>query len=73
MVFLTHHKTYRHDVTLQTTSTHHDHRIAMSFLVMGLVSETPVTVKDGTAIETSFPIFRDLMADIGAKIEDVTL
>ncbi|MTI11377.1 3-phosphoshikimate 1-carboxyvinyltransferase [Curvivirga aplysinae] len=48
----------------------HDHRMAMSFLIMGLVSEQPVTVEDGSPIETSFPIFRDLMTGLGAKIED---
>ncbi len=50
--------------------TFHDHRIAMSFLVMGLVSDKPVTVEDGTPIDTSFPAFRTLMADLGATIKD---
>ena len=50
-------------------ATHLDHRIAMSFLVMGLVSENPVTVDDSTMIATSFPEFMDLMAGLGAKIE----
>jgi len=50
-------------------ATHMDHRIAMSFLVMGLVSENPVTVDDATMIATSFPEFMDLMAGLGAKIE----
>ena len=50
-------------------ATHLDHRIAMSFLVMGLVSENPVTVDDATMIATSFPEFMDLMAGLGAKIE----
>ena len=52
-----------------TAATHLDHRIAMSFLVMGLVSENPVTVDDATMIATSFPEFMDLMARLGAKIE----
>ena len=50
-------------------ATHLDHRIAMSFLVMGLVSENPVTVDDATMIATSFPEFMDLMAGLGARIE----
>ena len=50
-------------------TTHLDHRIAMSFLVMGLASEHPVTVDDATMIATSFPEFMDLMAGLGAKIE----
>ena len=52
-----------------TVATHLDHRIAMSFLVMGLASEKPVTVDDSTMIATSFPEFMGLMAGLGAKIE----
>lgn len=48
-----------------------DHRIAMSFLVLGLASEKPVTIDDGNIIATSFPIFEELMHDIGCKIEAV--
>ncbi|OCP34566.1 3-phosphoshikimate 1-carboxyvinyltransferase [Ensifer sp. LC163] len=46
-----------------------DHRIAMSFLVMGLASEHPVTVDDTTMIATSFPGFVELMTGLGATIE----
>jgi 3-phosphoshikimate 1-carboxyvinyltransferase len=52
-----------------TVATHLDHRIAMSFLVMGLASEKPVTVDDSTMIATSFPEFMGLMSDLGATIE----
>lgn len=52
-----------------TIATHLDHRIAMSFLVMGLASEHPVTVDDATMIAASFPGFMDLMAGLGATIE----
>ena len=52
-------------------ATHLDHRIAMSFLVLGLVSEHPVTVDDAGIIATSFPEFMDLMAGLGARIEAV--
>ena len=45
-----------------------DHRIAMSFLVMGLASEEPMQVDDGGPIATSFPIFEDLMRGLGADI-----
>lgn len=48
--------------------THLDHRIAMSFLVMGLASEHPVTVDDSRMIATSFPEFMDLMKGLGATI-----
>ena len=51
-----------------TVATHMDHRIAMSFLVMGLASRTPVTVDDGSMIATSFPNFRALMQSLGADI-----
>lgn len=50
-------------------ATHLDHRIAMSFLVMGLASEHPVAVDDTTMIATSFPGFIELMVDLGATIE----
>ena len=54
-----------------TVTTHLDHRIAMSFLIMGMVAQNPVSVDDGNAILTSFPTFTSLMADLGAMIEDV--
>ncbi|MFY9656532.1 MAG: 3-phosphoshikimate 1-carboxyvinyltransferase [Methylocystis sp.] len=47
--------------------THLDHRIAMSFLVMGLASQEAVTVDDAGMIATSFPDFRELMEDLGAR------
>jgi 3-phosphoshikimate 1-carboxyvinyltransferase len=53
----------------EAVRTHLDHRIAMSFLVMGLASENPVTVDDATMIATSFPEFMDLMTGLGARIE----
>ncbi|WP_170385226.1 3-phosphoshikimate 1-carboxyvinyltransferase [Ruegeria atlantica] len=46
-----------------------DHRIAMSFMVMGMGAKTPVSVDDGGPIATSFPIFEPLMAALGAKVE----
>ncbi len=45
-----------------------DHRIAMSFLVMGLAARNPVTVDDGAMIATSFPDFVPLMTRLGANI-----
>jgi 3-phosphoshikimate 1-carboxyvinyltransferase len=47
--------------------THLDHRIAMSFLVMGLASANKVTVDDETMIATSFPDFKGLMQGLGAR------
>lgn len=45
-----------------------DHRIGMSFLILGMVTEAPVDIDDGAAIATSFPGFADLMNDLGADI-----
>lgn len=45
-----------------------DHRIAMSFLVLGLAAEKPVTVDDAAPIDTSFPGFVALMNGLGATI-----
>lgn len=49
-------------------ATHHDHRIAMSFLVLGLAADAPVTVDDTSMIATSFPEFFDLMGTLGMPI-----
>ncbi len=45
-----------------------DHRIAMSFLVLGLAAERPVTIDDGRPIDTSFPGFATVMAGLGARL-----
>ncbi|MEZ5675525.1 3-phosphoshikimate 1-carboxyvinyltransferase [Thalassovita litoralis] len=52
-----------------TCVSHLDHRIAMSFMVMGMAANAPVSVDDGSPIATSFPIFEGLMAQLGAQIE----
>ena len=49
-------------------ATHMDHRIAMSALVLGLVTEQPVTADDAGFIETSFPDFIGLMNGVGADL-----
>jgi len=51
-------------------ATHMDHRIAMSFLVMGLASRKAVSVDDSSMIATSFPNFQALMHDLGADIAE---
>ncbi len=48
-----------------------DHRIAMSFLVLGGLAREPVVVEGAEAIETSFPGFADLMNGLGAAIAPV--
>jgi 3-phosphoshikimate 1-carboxyvinyltransferase len=50
-------------------ATHMDHRIAMSFLVMGLASREPMTVDDTAMIATSFPTFRPAMERLGASFQ----
>ena len=51
-----------------TCASHLDHRIAMSFLILGMAAQNPVQVDDGGPIATSFPIFESLMRDLGADI-----
>ncbi len=51
-----------------TCASHLDHRIAMSFLILGMGTNAPVSVDDGGPIATSFPIFEPLMARLGANI-----
>ena len=45
-----------------------DHRIAMSFLVLGLAAERPVQIDDGETIDPSFPGFAALMNGLGGSI-----
>ncbi|HYD31757.1 MAG TPA: 3-phosphoshikimate 1-carboxyvinyltransferase [Azospirillaceae bacterium] len=51
-----------------TVATAMDHRIAMSFLVLGTSTDEPVAVDDGSFIDTSFPGFVSLMNGLGARI-----
>jgi 3-phosphoshikimate 1-carboxyvinyltransferase len=48
--------------------THMDHRIAMSFLVMGLASRIHTQIDDSAFIATSFPGFTALLNGLGARI-----
>jgi len=52
---------------------HLDHRIAMSFLILGMAAQNGMAVDDGGPIATSFPIFESLMAALGAKVTRGTL
>ena len=45
-----------------------DHRIAMSFLVLGMVAQAPISVDDAGPIATSFPVFEPLMTGLGAAL-----
>ncbi len=48
--------------------THMDHRIAMSFLILGFGAQAPVTIDEGAMIATSFPDFVPLMRGLGAQL-----
>jgi 3-phosphoshikimate 1-carboxyvinyltransferase len=51
-----------------TVAVRHDHRIAMSALVLGLGAEEPVAIDDASPIATSFPSFMELMRNLGADL-----
>jgi len=51
-----------------TVTTHGDHRIAMSHLVLGLAAEAAVTVDEPGMIATSFPGFVEMMRGLGADV-----
>lgn len=51
-----------------TVASELDHRIAMSFAVLGLASDQGVTVDDAAPIETSFPGFTELLNALGAQL-----
>ena len=46
-----------------------DHRIAMSFLCLGLITEKPIKVVDTDTINSSFPLFLEMMNKIGANLK----
>ena len=48
------------------TDCHHDHRLAMSLYVAGLIAEQPVKIDEFQWVNISFPEFSELMAKIGA-------
>lgn len=49
-----------------SVATRLDHRIAMSFLVMGMAADRPVTIDDARVIATSFPGFVAAFERLGA-------
>jgi len=46
-----------------------DHRIAMSFLVLGLAAKDGIVIDDARVMDTSFPGFVPLMQALGARLE----
>lgn len=53
-----------------TVASRLDHRIAMSFLCLGLAARTPILVDDASPIVTSFPDFVPLMRGLGADLTE---
>jgi 3-phosphoshikimate 1-carboxyvinyltransferase len=53
-----------------TVATRLDHRIAMSFLCLGLAARAPITIDDAGPIATSFPNFVPLMRALGADLSE---
>jgi len=51
-----------------TIQTNFDHRIAMSFLIMGIASVKKIKINESNCIKTSFPDFVNLINNLGAKI-----
>ena len=51
-----------------TVHTAHDHRIAMSHLVLGLAAANAVTVDEPDMIATSFPGFVEMMQGLGGDV-----
>lgn len=51
-----------------TVASHLDHRIAMSFAVLGLCARAPIIIDDARPIATSFPDFVALLTGLGAEL-----
>lgn len=46
---------------------HGDHRIAMSFAILALVSKNPITLHNTNCVKTSFPGFFDFLKELGVS------
>ncbi len=55
-----------------TVDAHGDHRIAMSFAMVGLRAAGPIEVRDCANVETSFPGFAALAAGAGLTIRELS-
>ena len=44
-----------------------DHRIAMAFNILSLISEKPIFINGNKSIMTSFPSFFSILKEVGAK------
>ncbi|WEJ63716.1 3-phosphoshikimate 1-carboxyvinyltransferase [Thiomicrorhabdus lithotrophica] len=50
---------------------HHDHRISMAMTIAGLNAVSEIIIDDCANVNTSFPIFIDLINEVGMKVEVV--
>ena len=48
-----------------------DHRVAMAFAVAALRARVPIEVRDCANVNTSFPDFADLAAEVGLGIQEI--
>jgi 3-phosphoshikimate 1-carboxyvinyltransferase len=52
----------------QLINTFSDHRIAMSFMCLGQVTQKPIEISESASIDTSFPGFVEKFKEIGANL-----
>ena len=58
-------------ITGGKVNSYDDHRIAMSFVIAGLISERSLTIMDTQNISTSFPTFVTILRELGVEIFEV--
>tara|TARA_B100000927_G_scaffold288619_1_gene283530 strand:+ start:550 stop:1869 length:1320 start_codon:yes stop_codon:yes gene_type:complete len=56
----------------QLINTFSDHRIAMSFMCLGQVTQKPIEISESDSIGTSFPGFVEKFKEIGANLSNQT-
>ena len=56
----------------QLINTFNDHRIAMSFICLGQVTQRPIEISESFSIGTSFPGFIEKFKEIGANLSSQT-
>ena len=55
-------------LTGATTDSHHDHRIAMSLAIAGMIADGETTVTNTKCVSKSFPEFAAVMQNLGANV-----
>lgn len=64
-------KIYRSDLKSNTIETYGDHRVAMSFSILGLLLKEGIVIKNAQVVNKSYPHFFDDLKKIGANIRQV--